>query len=56
MDETLIIVSADHSHTFSIGAYGRRGDSVFGLGTAASVDGEDIFICKYFRGYCATSA
>lgn len=46
-DDTLIMVSADHSHVFSIGGYGRRGTNVFGTGTAgATDDDENVFICK----------
>ena len=30
-DETLITVTADHSHVFTIGGYPKRGDPVFGL-------------------------
>ena len=33
LEETLVMVSADHSHTFSMGAYGLRGESIFGIGT-----------------------
>lgn len=47
LNETLVIVSADHSHTFTIGGYGRRGDSVFGVGTADTEDDdENVFIRK----------
>ena len=45
--ETLCIVTADHSHTFTIGAYGLRGANIFGLGEIWSVeDDEDAFIRK----------
>lgn len=30
-DETLITVTADHSHVFTIGGYAKRGNPVFGL-------------------------
>lgn len=43
--ETLFIVSADHSHTFSIGSYGLRGSNLFGLGEMWSEqDDENAFI------------
>ena len=31
LDETLITVTADHSHVFTIGGYPKRGSPVFGL-------------------------
>ena len=46
LDETLIMVSADHSHTFSIGGYSRRGESIFGVGTASTYDDESVLISK----------
>ena len=30
-NDTLIVVTADHSHTFTIGGYSLRGNDVFGL-------------------------
>ncbi|XP_076806754.1 alkaline phosphatase-like [Clavelina lepadiformis] len=32
--DTLIIVTADHSHTFTIGGYSDRGNDIFGLATS----------------------
>lgn len=31
-EETLLLVSADHSHVFTLGGYGTRGTDIFGLG------------------------
>jgi alkaline phosphatase len=30
-DETLVVVTADHSHTISIGGFASRGDDILGL-------------------------
>ena len=38
LGETLITVTADHSHVFTIGGYAERGNPVFGL--LRAVDGE----------------
>ena len=29
-EETLVLVTADHSHTFSIGGYSARGNDIYG--------------------------
>jgi hypothetical protein len=42
------MVSADQSHVFSFGGYSRRGDSVFGVGTASTYDAESMLIRKHF--------
>ena len=34
-DETLVIVTADHSHSFTITGYGKRNSSVFGDATVS---------------------
>ena len=36
IDETLLMVSADHGHVFSIGTYGRRGADLFSVGTKSA--------------------
>ena len=53
------MVSADHGHVFTIGAYGERGTSVFGTGERSSyrhrwsrngTDEENTFILGYANG------
>ncbi|MFC3051254.1 alkaline phosphatase [Kordiimonas pumila] len=36
-EETLILVTADHSHTFTIAGYARRGNPIFGLVSPAAL-------------------
>ena len=31
-DDTLLLVSADHSHVFTLGGYGKRGKDIFSMG------------------------
>lgn len=40
LDETLIIVTADHSHTFNIGGYPMRGNNILGLVREVGDDGK----------------
>ena len=39
LDETLILVTADHSHVFTIAGYARRGNPILGLSVPISRDG-----------------
>lgn len=41
LDDTLILVTADHSHVFTIAGYPPRGNSIFGLASITE-DGEPI--------------
>ena len=57
-EETLLLVSADHSHVFTLGGYGTRGTDIFGLGARSATyvdwdirngtDDENIHLSKYF--------
>lgn len=38
MDETLIIVAADHSHTLSINGYAKRGSDILGVSQKSKLD------------------
>lgn len=37
LEETLIIVTADHSHSFTMNGYPTRGNDIFGFGNASNV-------------------
>ena len=54
--DTLIIVTADHSHPFSIGGYASRGNDIFGLvddpagGNQMALDGKPYTTIAYGNG------
>jgi alkaline phosphatase len=39
LEETLVIVTADHSHVFTYGGYPHRGNDIFGLSPSSTQDG-----------------
>ncbi|CAF1227342.1 unnamed protein product, partial [Didymodactylos carnosus] len=55
-NETLIIVTADHSHTFSFGGYGYRGSDIFGYASyyegmnRSDIDNKTFSIISYGNG------
>ncbi|ALC47777.1 CG10827 [Drosophila busckii] len=48
--DTLIVVTADHSHAFSYGGYGYRGNDVFGKAPANGNDGIPHMVLSYANG------
>ncbi|KAM5229351.1 intestinal-type alkaline phosphatase [Ctenodactylus gundi] len=48
--DTLTIVTADHSHVFSFGGYTLRGTSIFGLAPLQALDGKSYTSVLYGNG------
>ncbi len=42
IDDTLIVVTADHSHVFTFGAYSSRGSNILGFGSLEQLNVSDI--------------
>ncbi|XP_058045145.1 intestinal-type alkaline phosphatase 1-like [Ahaetulla prasina] len=49
-DDTLTVVTADHSHVFSFGGYTLRGTSIFGLAPEKALDGKSYTSIVYGNG------
>lgn len=50
MDESLIIVTADHSHSLSINGYADRGNDIFGIAQKSKFDGIPYTTLTYATG------
>ena len=53
LDETLLIVTADHSHVFTLGGYQRRGTSIFdytNMDITTAKDGQKFSTLGYVNG------
>ncbi|CAF1108972.1 unnamed protein product [Rotaria sordida] len=42
LDDTLLVVTADHSHVFTMGAYSSRGSNILGFGSLENLNVSDI--------------
>uniref|UniRef100_W8BK97 alkaline phosphatase n=1 Tax=Ceratitis capitata TaxID=7213 RepID=W8BK97_CERCA len=49
-DDTLIVVTADHSHSFSYSGYPYRGNYIFGRAPATPVDSKPYMTLSYANG------
>ncbi|XP_015743663.1 intestinal-type alkaline phosphatase isoform X2 [Python bivittatus] len=49
-DDTLTVVTADHSHVFSFGGYTLRGTSIYGLAPEKAADGKSYTSIVYGNG------
>ncbi|GIY69255.1 hypothetical protein CDAR_5701 [Caerostris darwini] len=50
-EETLIVVTADHSHTFTVGGnYPLRGSNILGLGGVSDIDNKTFTTLGYHNG------
>ncbi len=51
LEETLILVTADHSHVFTIAGYPRRGNPIFGLVTPIELRGSEPSLARDNKPY-----
>lgn len=50
LEETLVIVTADHSHVFTYAGYPHRGNDIFGLSPSSTLDNMPFFTLSYANG------
>lgn len=50
LEETMVIVTADHSHVFTYAGYPHRGNDIFGLSPSSTDDGMPFFTLSYANG------
>ncbi|XP_001358611.3 membrane-bound alkaline phosphatase [Drosophila pseudoobscura] len=49
-EDTLLVVTADHSHVFSYAGYGYRGEDIFGKAPVNGNDGQPYMVLSYANG------
>ncbi|XP_020799524.1 membrane-bound alkaline phosphatase [Drosophila serrata] len=49
-DDTLLVVTADHSHVFTYAGYAYRGEDVFGKAPVTGLDGKPYMVLSYANG------
>ncbi|XP_017103279.2 membrane-bound alkaline phosphatase-like [Drosophila bipectinata] len=49
-DDTLLVVTADHSHVFTYAGYGYRGEDIFGAAPVTGHDGHPYMVLSYANG------
>ncbi|XP_030371539.1 membrane-bound alkaline phosphatase [Scaptodrosophila lebanonensis] len=54
-EDTLIVVTADHSHVFSYGGYPYRGNDIFGTAPVTAKDGKPYMVLSYANGPSAAN-
>lgn len=50
LQDTLIVVTADHAHTMSISGYPTRGNDILGIAGTSSVDKKPFTTINYANG------
>ncbi|EDV42462.1 uncharacterized protein Dana_GF17005 [Drosophila ananassae] len=49
-EDTLLVVTADHSHVFTYGGYANRGSDIFGPAPVTGHDGQPYMVLSYANG------